>query len=260
MAPPPPRIGLSACFFHPDPKRNIFKGKTLVYCEQSMAHYVMSAGILPSIIPAEGGTLRIPDMVAQLDGLLLTGGDDVAPESYGETPLRPEWRGDRVRDQYEIALLRACLEQDKPILGICRGVQLMNVAMGGTLYQDLTTQLPDALVHRDWDRYDGNRHGIEFAEGSGLAQLYPTGAGATINSVHHQGVKEVGDGLTIEAWAAEDRVIEALRYTADPDCYMFGVQWHPEFIDERFPDLLDPRPILDEFLAETRRRVCSRSS
>lgn len=250
-----PRIGLSACFFHPDPERNIFKGKTLLFCEQSMAHYVMSAGIMPCLVPSEGGVLSTADMVAQLDGLLLTGGADVAPESYGESPMKPEWAGDYVRDQYEIALVQACLEQDTPVFGICRGAQILNVALHGTLYQDITTQHPNAIVHRSWEHYDHNHHGVRFAETSGLAQLYANGAGATINSVHHQGIKDVGDGLTVEAWATEDDVIEAVRYTANPDRYLFGVQWHPEFIDDRFPNLLDPQPILDEFLTAARQRL-----
>ena len=254
MGTAPLRIGLSACYFHPDPKRNIFKGKTLLYCEQSMAHYVMSAGVMPMLVPSEGGTLRLEDMVEQLDGLLLTGGDDVAPQCYGEEPLQPEWAGDYVRDQYEIELTRLCLERDKPVLGICRGVQVMNVALGGSLYQDITTQVPGSLVHRDHATYDANAHEVDFVAGSGLARLYPDSTRAEVNSVHHQGIKDIADGLTAEAWSTVDNVNEALRYTAEPEKYMFGVQWHPEFIDDRFPQFLDPRPIMEEFLDAVRTR------
>lgn len=252
-----PRIGLSACFFHPDLERNIFKGKTLLYCEQSMAHYVMGAGIMPCLIPSAGGTLTLEDMVDQIDGLLLAGGDDVAPQCYGEEPLRPEWAGDYIRDRYEIALTRLCLERDKPILGICRGPQVMNVALGGTLYQDITTQCEGALVHRSHEIYDANMHEIEIAAGSGLARMYPGPTRVQVNSIHHQGIKDVADGLEVEARSTADGIIEALRYTAQPDTYMFGVQWHPEFIDDRFPQLLDPRPIMDEFLAEVRARTAA---
>ena len=254
MGAAPLRIGLSACFFHPDPQRNIFKGKTLAYCEQSMAHHVMSAGLLPIVLPMGTDALPLEAMVEQIDGLLLTGGSDLAPESYGETALRPEWAGDAVRDEYEIALLRACLARDKPVYGICRGAQVMNVALGGTLYQDITLQQPGTLVHRDWNMYDANRHDVEFAPESRLARVYGC-TRARINSVHHQGIKDVAEGLAVEAWAPEDDVIEALRYTAEPEKYCVGVQWHPEFIDGRFPELLDPRPLLDDFLTEVRRRA-----
>ena len=139
------RIGISACFFHPDPKRPIFTGKTLQYVEQSIVHWVQSAGALAVVIPSpEGPTKRgdvsLADYVELLEGLVLEGGSDMWPGSYGETPLRPEWTGDRIRDEYEIALLRAFVDTRKPVLGICRGMQVLNVAFGGTLYQDISTQ------------------------------------------------------------------------------------------------------------------------
>jgi putative glutamine amidotransferase len=98
------KIGVSACFFHADPKRPIFKGKTLLYMEESMAHWIQSQGALPYLIPTahqEGG-VRLRDYMIAMDGLILHGGSDVAPESYGEKALKPEWAGDFIRDQYEI--------------------------------------------------------------------------------------------------------------------------------------------------------------
>lgn len=247
MAAHNPRIGMSACFFHPDPQRNVFKGRTLLYVEQSMAAYLMKEGVLPCMVPPPAGRFAVDDLVAQLDGLLLQGGSDVSPKSYGEEPLRPEWAGDYVRDQYEIALIEACVAQDKPVLGICRGPQIMNVAAGGTLFQDISTQNPDALVHRDWEIYDANAHEVEIEPGSGLAQLYPGVARGTINSVHHQGIKDLGAGYRVEARSPADGIIEAIR-SEDPGRYLFGVQWHPEFQDGADDRLLDPRPILREFL------------
>mgnify|MGYP000149055614 CR=1 FL=1 len=143
------KIGISACFFHPDPGRKVAASKTLQFIEQSTAHWVMSLGALPFMVPAPSGdTFRgdvaVADYAQALDGIVMHGGADVWPGSYGEEPLRPEWTGDRVRDEYEMALVRAFSAAGKPVFGICRGLQLINVAFGGTLYQDISTQQPGA--------------------------------------------------------------------------------------------------------------------
>jgi putative glutamine amidotransferase len=244
----PLRIGCSACFFHADPTRPIFKGKTLLYLEQSLAHWVMSEGalayLMPALLPDSG--VRLKEMVADLDGLVLQGGSDVAPQTYGEMPLRSEWSGDAVRDRYEIDLVEECLRQRKPILGICRGAQLLNVALGGTLYQDIQAQVPGARVHRNWQVYDQLFHEIRIQEGSLLRKLYPGKQLALVNSVHHQGLKALGRGLEVEAAAAEDGVIEAVRLQGE--VFAFACQWHPEFQDPADQSLLDCKPILKEFL------------
>ncbi len=110
---------------------------------------MQSAGALALVIPSPDGPTKrgdvtLHDYAAMLDGLVLQGGSDVWPGSYGEEPLKPEWSGDRVRDEYEIALLRAFIDAGKPVLGVCRGLQVINVAFGGTLYQDIATQQPEA--------------------------------------------------------------------------------------------------------------------
>ena len=247
----PVRIGLSACFFHADPTRPIFKGKTLLYFEESMARYLGSTGSLVYLLPRAGcGAPSLDALVDDLDGLVLEGGSDVCPRTYGEEPLRPEWEGDEPRDRYEIDLLRAFHAAGKPVLGICRGVQLLNVAFGGTLHQDITMQVPGSLVHRDWDRYDTNTHDIDLVEGGGLASLYPGVRAAVVNSVHHQAVKDVGDGLVIEAVSTDDGVIEALRL--DGDRYVAGVQWHPEFTPDGDTTQLPSAPLLAEFEGRAR--------
>ncbi len=244
-------IGVSACFFHADPMRAIFKGKTLEYVEQSMAHYVMRQGALAYLLPTPppGGQVQLADLVARMDGLVLQGGSDCAPGSYGEEPLNPRWAGDRIRDDYERALTHEFLAQGKPVLGICRGAQLLNVAFGGTLYQDIGTQLPDALVHRDWDLYDGNHHDVQIAEETLLAGLY--GAGThRINSVHHQALKDVADGFLVEATSPVDGVVEAVRLDSD-EAWVYAVQWHPEF-QTKGDGLLDPDPLMCAFLDAAR--------
>jgi putative glutamine amidotransferase len=250
----PPRIGLSANFFHSDPTRPVFKGKTLLYVEQSMSHWVGSGGALTYLVPTvpESGA-SITDLVTDLDGLVLQGGADVCPRTYGEEPMRPEWEGDEVRDRYEIELIHRFREAGKPVLGICRGAQIVNVAFGGTLYQDISTQVDTELEHRDWEPYDENRHDVELVEGTRLADLFPGLRTATINSVHHQSVRDVGDDLVVEARSMTDGVVEALRLDDRDGSYVAAVQWHPEWVEHR-DDLLSSEPILRDFLDHARAR------
>jgi putative glutamine amidotransferase len=247
------KIGISACFFHPDSSRKAAPSKTLQWIEQSTAHWVMSQGALPFMVPAPSGdTFRgdvaVEDYARVLDGLVLHGGADVWPGSYGEEPLRPEWSGDRVRDAYEIALVRAFTAAGKPVFGICRGLQLINVAHGGTLYQDISTQRPGALVHRDAAAYDMNFHQVEILENTRLARLL-RGGRHKINSVHHQGIKDVAPDFEVEAVSPDDGVIEAIRHKGKE--WIAAVQWHPEF---HRPELgvVDDTPLLRDFLEAAR--------
>ena len=244
----PLRIGFSACFMHRDPERALFKDKTLLYLEESLAHWILSEGVLAFLIPSVGDTskLTLEDLVHDLDGIVLQGGADVAPETYGEKPLKPEWAGDAIRDRYEIALVTECRKQKKPILGICRGAQLLNVAYGGTLFQDIPTQVPEAKVHRHWETYEQNFHEVAIQPNSLLEKLYPKQKLVKVNSIHHQAVKRLGEGLVAEAIATDDGVIEAIRSLQDP--FAFGFQWHPEFHDPLDTSLLDGKPLLQEFL------------
>ena len=248
------KVGVSACFFHADPERPIFTGKTLQYVEQSIAHWVMSTGALAVMIPSPDGETKkgdgsLADYADWLDGLVLEGGSDVWPGSYGEQPLQERWQGDRVRDAYEQALLAAFTERGKPVLGICRGLQLMNVAHGGTLWQDLDTQRPGSVRHRDAERYDRNLHEIEFVAGTRLGEIFRGRPAATVNSVHHQGIKDLAPGFVVEARCPADGTIEAIRKPGAP--FMAAVQWHPEF-HRAGEGTLDDRPLLDDFLAAAR--------
>jgi putative glutamine amidotransferase len=252
------KIGISACFFHPDPRRAVFKGKTLQYVEQQMAHWVMQKDSMALMIPSPDGDSRrtesrvtVADYARELGGLVLMGGSDVAPESYGEKPREAAWAGDRIRDDYEIALFRAFVAAGKPVLGVCRGAQVINVAQGGTLYQDIALQVPGALNHRNWDIYDRNSHATSLVAGSGISLLYPKVTLTKTNSVHHQALKDLGRELVVEAWSEPDRLVEAIRWTGPS--YVFAVQWHPEFHDRADRSFIDDTPILDDFLAHARR-------
>ena len=250
------RIGVSARIFHPEPGAKGLRGKTLQYLEESIAHWVMSRDVLVFMIPTVGhqgmlhpSNIRLRDYAKHLDGLLLQGGADVSPQSYAEQATSHEWPGDRVRDMYELELLHEFIESGKPVLGVCRGCQLINVAFGGTLYQDIATDVPTAGVHVN-EHYDQHRHGIHFPDGSTLANMFPGRRDAIVNSIHHQAVKTIGRDLNIEAVSASDGIIEAIRYRRAP--FVMGVQWHPEFHRAGGPELLDCTPLLDTFLRVAR--------
>ena len=250
------KIGLSACFQHADPSRSLFTNKTLQYVEQSIAHWLMSAGAMVVMVPCPTGETARGDTSLShyaewLDGVVMHGGADVWPGTYGEMPLREAWVGDRIRDLYDLALVEAFEQAGKPIFGVCRGLQLINVAFGGTLYQDIETQHPYALQHRDPVSYDQNFHDIEFVEGTRLSQLYPGLAHARVNSIHHQGIKHLAPGFEVEAWSYPDRVPEAIRRKPGQGGrgYIAATQWHPEFHREgNWVNTVDDSAILHDFL------------
>jgi putative glutamine amidotransferase len=250
------KIGISACFFHADAERPIFKGKTLQYIEQSVAHWVAASGsALPVMVPSplgdtSRGTVSFDDYAAWLDGLVLMGGSDMWPGHYGEEPLKPQWTGDRIRDEYETALARAFVAKGKPVFGVCRGLQVINVAFGGSLLQDISTMKPGAREHRSHELYDQNFHAVSFVPGTRLAQLYPGTSCVTVNSVHHQGIKRLADDFVVEAVCPDDDMIEAMRWRGPS--FVAAVQWHPEFHRPDEHGVIDDAPILQDFLDAAR--------
>jgi gamma-glutamyl-gamma-aminobutyrate hydrolase PuuD len=250
------RIGVSARIYHPGPGAEGLLSKNLQYLEESIAQWVMSRDVMVLMIPTVNtngllhpSNITLRHYARHLDGLVLQGGADVSPQTYHESPARPEWTGDRARDLYELELLHEFVEAGKPVLGICRGCQLINVAFGGSLHQDVATDLPEALAHVHSD-YDAHRHAIVFPPGSSLAGLFPGVTRPIVNSIHHQAVKRLGRDVRIEATSDPDGVIEAIRY--DRADFVMGLQWHPEFHRAGGVDLLDCTPVLDEFLRAAR--------
>jgi gamma-glutamyl-gamma-aminobutyrate hydrolase PuuD len=257
-------IGLSPRLLRSVPSELGFRGKTLQYLEQSVAHWVMSHGALTVMVPSlvRGGmVLELPvdaaDFAERLDGLVLQGGADIHPSCYGREPAGPMHATDLVRDLFELDLLRAFIAAGKPVLGICRGMQLINVALGGTLHQDLVSSGAAHDPHDHPTAEEDYRHGLELVAHGWLCGLYDGRLRAQVNSIHHQGVERLGDGLVIEA-RAPDGVVEAIRSHQHP--FLVGVQWHPEFHDARFPDLLSSEPLMLAFLAAVEAAVASHAA
>ncbi len=257
-------IGVSARIYYPGsqgPLPGVFT-KTLHYLEQSVAHWVLSGHAMAVMIPAvtkdsivQRSDLELHDYADALDGLMLQGGNDVAPECYGEQALHPDWAGDAVRDKYEIELINAFVEAGKPVFGVCRGLQLLNVMFGGTLWQDIAAQRPDSRAHRELGQYERHFHEVKIEPGSRLAELYPGVGRAVANSIHHQGIKDLASGFVVEARCPEDGMVEAIR-RSDTSCYVAAVQWHPEFHDPQDPGTIDDAPMLQDFLAACRAARC----
>ena len=245
-----PKIGVSACFLYPDAKRPAFAQKTLQYLEQSVPHWLMAGGAMPVLVPALVGDTARGDVTAHdyaqwLDGLVLHGGVDMSPSSYGEEPLHPDWAGDRARDLYEMELIRAFVAAGKPVFGICRGLQVVNVTYGGTLYQDISTQRPQARLHRDGEAYDRHFHPVQVVAGTRLENLLGACASEKINSIHHQGIKDLAPDFVAEALCPDDGTIEAIRHRGD--AWIAAVQWHPEFHKSEY-GVLDDSALLHDFL------------
>lgn len=201
-------------------------GDTLVQTRYIRA--VRQAGGVPVILPV--GLEAVEDVCDRLDGVLLIGGEDVDPYLYGEEPHRQLGKVLPERDESELTLIKTMADQDKPVFGICRGYQLINVAFGGTIYQDMYAQLSeDLLQHHQLTDLDFAFHSIDIVGDSKLAGWAGTSE-VRVNSLHHQAVKEVNAPLVVTA-VAKDGVIEAIESTAHR--FVVGVQWHPEAMVKR---------------------------
>lgn len=186
---------------------------------------------IPLILPSISSS-NVNEILSLIDGVLLSGGVDVDPYLFGEKPIPSMGKIDPIRDLFEIALVNSAIRREMPILAICRGIQVLNVAAGGTLYQDIEAQIDNPVKHR-WATREGldappnyPTHIIRIKTGSRLHRIFGREI-LRVNSFHHQSVKDVGRKFVATAWA-EDGVIEAIEYVGKS--FIIGVQWHPELM------------------------------
>ena len=187
---------------------------------------IQAAGGLPMILPFTEDKMEILRMTQMFDGFLLTGGHDVAPSLYGEAKLSCCGDVSVERDRLEQLLLQYALAEDKPVFGICRGIQLMNVVLGGTLYQDLPTQAGTKITHSQSSNYAEPVHNVAVFKDTPLRSILQQEELA-VDSLHHQGIKDLAPQLRCAA-VAEDGLIEA-AYMPEKK-FALAVQWHPEYM------------------------------
>ena len=198
-------------------------GRERVALNTAYVSALTRAGLLPLVVPPLIDPADAGAVVDATRGLVLTGGEDVDPTRYGAAPHPRLEETDHGRDALELELIRSARARHRPILAICRGIQVLNVALGGTLYQDLQSERPGPIDHQD----KTGCHAIRVAPDSLLHRTLRTAA-ATVNSRHHQAVRDLAPGLRATAWA-EDGLVEAVEWDAP---WMLAVQWHPEDFTE----------------------------
>lgn len=202
---------------------------------------IEAVGGLPIMLPLTSDRAQLTQLMAVCQGILLTGGHDVSPSLYHMEATRACGVCCTPRDDMETVLFQLALEQNKPVLGICRGIQLMNVLMGGTLYQDLPTEYSSKIEHHQHPPYDHPSHLVDLVKESPLYHLLDSER-IMVNSYHHQAIKELASDLVAMAYS-EDGLVEAV--VLPKKSFVWAVQWHPEFsyeVDE------NSRKILGEFV------------
>jgi putative glutamine amidotransferase len=205
--------------------------------QQSYTNAILQAGGIPVLIPSSLAENEWQELFTHLDGILFPGGADIAIERFGGSAHPAVYGVDEARDAIELGLASLAAESGKPFMGICRGCQVVNVALGGTLYTHIPDQHPNALMHNNED-FSFLAHPVRIEEGSSLGKILGEPI-LKVNSLHHQGIKEVAPSLKAVAFAP-DGLIEAVELPEHP--FAFAVQWHPEW-------LIDQQPIQRLFTA-----------
>ena len=203
----------------------VLKVPERAYVNSAYLHAVQRAGGVPVVLPPQLSAASLERLARGLDGLLLTGGGDIDPAVFGEAAHPTVCEVAPARDTLELSAVRIALDRRLPILAICRGIQLLNVALGGTLFQDVGSDPGTQLQHGQQEPRDQPTHKVQVKAGSRLAETLGTDE-LEVNSMHHQAVRALGAGLLAVAWAP-DQLIEGLEL-ADASRFVLGVQWHPE--------------------------------
>lgn len=245
---PAPVIGITSDTAHTD--REVYR-EPLYFLHQRYVKAVIDAGAIPIILPPMPSSGAIRPLLARLDGLILSGGDfDIHPGYYGEKPLKALGNIKAERSDFELEMAAAALEEDLPVLGICGGAQAINVALGGSLYQDIGAQVPDAQEHQQSRKAVKRGHRVTIRPRTLLIKI--VGRSHTeVNTTHHQAVKTLGRGLIVNA-TASDGVVEGIESTGHT--FVIGVQWHPEVLA---PRQRHQRNIFSAMVARAARRRAS---
>lgn len=214
----------------------MFPGIERAYVNNDYVEAVEKAGGVPIIIPIVNDEEVIKNQIKNVDGIILSGGYDVNPQCYGEEPQQKLGFIFPKIDKYHLKAIEYCAKFKKPLLGICRGMQILNVAYGGTLYQDLEYIEGCNIKHVQNSKRNDPGHVVEMVEGSLLYDIL--GSKVLTNSFHHQCIKKIAPGLKVTA-VAKDGVIEAIE--SEEDVFIIGVQWHPEMMAQ------DSAPMLNIF-------------
>lgn len=225
----------------------IIRDVSRVRVNEAYVNALAAAGVLPMVLPPMAANLAVASL-GDVAGLVLTGGEDIDPAIFGQPPHPATGAPHHARDNYELALARAASEQRIPTLAICRGAQVMNVALGGSLVQDIPSQLSTKTDHAPEGKRAERVHDVTIEPRSLLAEIVRTTAIRT-NSSHHQAVDRLGAELRVTA-RSPDGVVEAIE-SADPMWWMLGVQWHPEELTATKEDW--DRRIFSEFAEAVRR-------
>lgn len=204
----------------------------LAICTCDYIHSIEKAGGVPIVAPSIRDTEAIMKMFEVADGVLFTGGEDVHPRHFGESIVEDNVEVSERRDSFELKLAELALKSNKSILGICRGMQLLNVAAGGTLHQDLKTNIDHTIPNTPKERL---LHEVKISPNTRLHEIYKEDY-KEVNSFHHQAVKDLA-GVYIPTAYAADGIIEA--YEMKGERFVVGVQWHPEMMHEKYPDELE---------------------
>lgn len=201
-----------------------------LYIRPTYMRAISHAGGIPIILPLEASTEDLKQLTAALDGFLFTGGPDIYPFYFGEETLAACGDISPARDKMELELLSLVMETGKPILGICRGAQLINVGLGGDIYQDLPSQFKEdfPIAHQQPFYYTSPSHKVTVMDKTKLKEIVKDSE-LPVNSMHHQAIRNAAPGLTVSAYAA-NHLVEAVEMPDYP--YLLGVQWHPEYLWE----------------------------
>lgn len=218
-----PIIGISPGYAGPDPARSFAPAGRIVFCDMNYIECVENAGGLPLLVTFSSDKEQLERFAEHVDGLILIGGVDIHASRYGQEMRETEQNPVPERDEFEFALLDVFIKREKPIFGICRGFQALNVYFGGTLIQDIPSSL-GSVHHLQTPGSTNVAHQVKLEEGC-LAERILGSTLVDVNSFHHQAIDELGTGLKAVGWS-EEGIIEVFEHDSHP--YLLSVQWHPE--------------------------------